>query len=510
MTATITPAGVLTVWGLEPLSPWSSTRAPPGPRATHWSTCCTPAAVAAGQAGIGCGPHPRGALVLRLATSTGWTSQLDAGPVLRGGPTRPRPRTPPAGRCGPRCSPPPPPPLPRPCWPWPAIPTQQSAPRPWPNWPTGPTTPSPWPTLSCPLSASSGWPAATWCGSASASARNPGTGPDTLAHLTGDPDPHVLAALARIIDLPAALLIQLARTPDPNVQAELRRNPSAKFLYSPQSPPPAHSPHRPDQPDPPPHPPGPPPKSPRPTGPAPPTWSAVGGPPSPAPALEATPIPTAAAADPTHPRLPRRAVGVLVAAAAVVLLTLGGYTAVTTLGTEPAQTASVSATVPWNGMSLPTGPDGPADPAGPVAAGFAHTELGAAMAAAHLSVRIDPYAGPASFEPTITTQTFGGDPAALLGATQDRYDTAAARAGVTYWLGRSPPPPARSSAGTSTGWAPDAPTTVHLLVTGPDGTDTDYGIGVVWVDGDYRLLDPTRDDTFTTTPAADPETYRRF
>ena len=67
-------------------------------------------------------------------------------------------------------------------------------------------------------------------------AANPGTGPDTLARLTADPDPHVLAALARIIDLPAALLIQLARTPDPNVQAELRRNPSAEFLYSPVPP----------------------------------------------------------------------------------------------------------------------------------------------------------------------------------------------------------------------------------------------------------------------------------
>ena len=60
------------------------------------------------------------------------------------------------------------------------------------------------------------------------------------------------------------------------------------------------------------------------------------------------------------------------------------------------------------------------------------------------------------------------------------------------------------------GWTPDAPTTVHLLVTGPDGTDTDYAIGVVWVDGDYQLLDPTRDDTFTTSPAADAGTYRRF
>jgi hypothetical protein len=336
-------------------------------------------------------------------------------------------------------------------------------------------------------------------------AANPGTGPDTLAHLTADPDPHVLAALARIIDLPAALLIQLARTPDPNVQAELRRNPSAKFLYSPVTPtgPLPTAPTDLTTTTPADHP-----QSPAPTGGAP-DLVTVGGPTTPAPAREATPIPTAAAADPTHPRFPRRAVGVLVAAAAVVLLTFGGWVVVSTLGPDPAPAASVTSTVPWNGMSLPTGPDGPDDPGGPVAAGFAHTELGAAMAAAHLSVRIDPYAGPASFEPTITTQTFGGDPAALLEATQDRYDTAAARAGITD--GGPIPTSTGQILGWSTdGWAPDYPTTVHLLVTSPDGTDTDYGIGVVWVDGDYQLLDPTRDDTFTTSPAADADTYRRF
>ena len=235
--------------------------------------------------------------------------------------------------------------------------------------------------------------------------------------------------------------------------------------------------------------------------------SAVAPPPPPVGA--GTPIPTAAAADPTHPRFPRRAVGVLVAAAAVVALAVGGWAVVSTLAPDPAPAASVTSTVPWNGMSLPIGPDGPTDPGGAVAAGFENTELGAALAAAHLSVRIDPYAGPTSFEPTITTQTFGGDPAALLGATRDRYDTAAARAGITD--GGPIPTSTGQILGWSTdGWAPDAPTTVHLLVTSPDGTDTDYAIGVVWVDGDYQLIDPTRDDTFTTSPAADAATYRRF
>ena len=60
------------------------------------------------------------------------------------------------------------------------------------------------------------------------------------------------------------------------------------------------------------------------------------------------------------------------------------------------------------------------------------------------------------------------------------------------------------------GWTPDAPTTVHLRVAGPAGAATDYGIAVVWVDGDYALVDPTRDDTFTTRPADDPTSYRSF
>ena len=54
----------------------------------------------------------------------------------------------------------------------------------------------------------------------------------------------------------------------------------------------------------------------------------------------ATPIPTAAAADPTHPRFPRRAVGVLVAAAAVVALAVGGWAVMSTLGPDPAPAAS--------------------------------------------------------------------------------------------------------------------------------------------------------------------------
>ena len=362
-------------------------------------------------------------------------------------------------------------------------------------------------------------------------AANPGTGHTALVRLVADDDPQVLVTLAGRFDLPVDLLVQLATTGDPHVQAELARNPSAAFLTADQPVPsgqgdgiaddgrttPIHGV----------------------TGQ--PTWTtwpltpglpqdhpdlvatletaiaardahAQKGPATVAVALDQqtttpTQVPqdtTAAAAAPARTRLPRRALGLLGAAAAVVLLAVGGYAAVSTLDTDPAPTASAASTAAWNGMSLPAGPDGPTDPAGDVAAGFAHSELGAAMAAAHLSVRIDPFAGPASFEPTITNQTDGGDPGALLAATNDRYATLGGDGG-----------PIPTTTGQITGWridgwTPDAPTTVHLRVASPAGTATDYGIAVVWVDGDYVLVDPTSADTFTTRPADDPTTYRSF
>ncbi len=331
---------------------------------------------------------------------------------------------------------------------------------------------------------------------------NPGTDPGTLAGMVNDPDPLVRLALAARFDLAPDLTVQLTADPDPRVRTELARNPAASFLAAHPAEEPRAAATAPVTMAPP-----------APTGDPTPTRTDPDLPVSPAPADRPAAVdvldPAAAAQAPTgdRDRSPHRALRVAGATLGVVVLAGGGYAAVSTL-TTPAPTASTTAdestTVPWNGMSLPTGPDGPSDPAGAVAEGFAHTELGAAMAAAHLSVRIDPYAGPASFEPTITTQTHGGDPRALLAATHDRY---------TALDGDGGPIPTTTGQITGwriDGWTPDTPTTVHLRVAGPAGAATDYGIAVVWVDGDYALVDPTRDDTFTTRPAEHPTSYRSF
>ena len=66
-------------------------------------------------------------------------------------------------------------------------------------------------------------------------AANPGTGHTALVRLVADDDPQVLATLAGRFDLPVDLLVQLATTGDPHVQAELARNPSAAFLTADQT-----------------------------------------------------------------------------------------------------------------------------------------------------------------------------------------------------------------------------------------------------------------------------------
>ena len=331
-------------------------------------------------------------------------------------------------------------------------------------------------------------------------AANPCTDPAALADLVADPDPTVRMALAARFDLDPAVTVQLAADPDQRVRAELSRNPAATFLAAAPSSVAAASSEA--------------------VSPARPV------PPLPDGEAAASPdVPEAAGggddlwdddgppAEAARPRIPRRALVAGGAALAIAALITGGYaTANSFLAPAPSPAATdapAPAAARWNGMTLPAGPDGPDDPAGPVAAGFAHTELGAAMAAAHLSVRIDPYAGPASFGPTITRQTIGGDAAALLAATSARYEEVAARSEVADG-GPIPTATGQIVGWRTDGWAPDTQTTVHLLVIGDGGEGTDYAIAVAWADGDYALIDPTRPGTFTTGAAGDPTSYRSF
>ena len=185
--------------------------------------------------------------------------------------------------------------------------------------------------------------------------------------------------------------------------------------------------------------------------------------------------------------------------------------------TTPAQTPAADvpavdvSTVAWQGTLLPvSATSGPYEFSATRSAGFAQSELGAALAAVHLSARIDAYSGPAVFTATIGDQV-AGDTATLLQATTAAYTALAAEVGVT----NGDPVPAPT--GQVTGWHiagfdPAALTEVQLLVDSPDGASSVFPVGVQWVDGDWKLVPPiTPAGVEFTVTAPDPAiTYTPF
>ena len=93
------------------------------------------------------------------------------------------------------------------------------------------------------------------------------------------------------------------------------------------------------------------------------------------------------------------------------------------------------ASVRWSGfygVELPVSAQaGPYDTSGGMAAGFAHTPLGALLAAVNIGVRANAQWGPRIFTAVIRGQVTGPDAAALLAGCQAAYDQAAQSAGVT-------------------------------------------------------------------------------
>jgi len=93
------------------------------------------------------------------------------------------------------------------------------------------------------------------------------------------------------------------------------------------------------------------------------------------------------------------------------------------------------ASVRWSGfygVELPVSAQaGPFGTSGGVAAGFAHTPLGALLAAVNIGVRANAQWGPRIFTAVIRGQVTGPDAAALLAGCQAVYDQAAQSDGVT-------------------------------------------------------------------------------
>lgn len=144
--------------------------------------------------------------------------------------------------------------------------------------------------------------------------------------------------------------------------------------------------------------------------------------------------------------------------------------------------------VEWHGMSLPVSTSaGPAERSETSARGFARTPLGAAIAAAHLSVRVDPSNGPTVFEPVLADQVVGAKDrlADAVRAQADSETNAGAPGSLLGWrLG---------------GDSAAATVTVHLGVEQANGTRADYAIPLAWADGDWRINAPSSGPFFPIT-----------
>lgn len=187
--------------------------------------------------------------------------------------------------------------------------------------------------------------------------------------------------------------------------------------------------------------------------------------------------------------------------AAVLAITLFGLLVVglawrlsATAPPEAAPTDGYDVTaVSWQGLALPISPTaGPATFTDTRSKGFAQSELGAALAAVHLSSHIDPYTGPAAFEPTIDEQVIG-DTAALKKLVNATYADQAKKHQVT---GGAPilAPTGQMKAWRIDGYNPTGVNNVEIYVGTPTGSDVVYMIGVQWVDGDWKLKPTITED----------------
>ena len=158
------------------------------------------------------------------------------------------------------------------------------------------------------------------------------------------------------------------------------------------------------------------------------------------------------------------------------------------------------ASVRWSnfyGVKLPVSAQaGPYDTSGGIAAGFAHTPLGALLAAVNIGVRANAQWGPRIFTTVIRGQVTGPDAAALLAGCQAAYDQAAQAGGVTggqplgtvdvteqafRWITYTP-----------------AAAILDLAVAGPgDGGATvraSVQMEVIWDGGDWKVVAPPGGD----------------
>jgi hypothetical protein len=158
------------------------------------------------------------------------------------------------------------------------------------------------------------------------------------------------------------------------------------------------------------------------------------------------------------------------------------------------------ASVRWSGfygVELPVSAQaGPSGASGGVAAGFAHTPLGALLAAVNIGVRANAQWGPRIFGAVIRGQVTGPDAAALLASCQAAYDQAAQSGGVTG----GQPLGTVNVAEQAFRWITYTPAAaiLDLAVAGPGAggatVRASVQMEVVWAGGDWKVVAPPGGD----------------
>jgi len=149
------------------------------------------------------------------------------------------------------------------------------------------------------------------------------------------------------------------------------------------------------------------------------------------------------------------------------------------------------------GVELPVSAQaGPYDTSRGVAAGFAHTPLGALLAAVNIGVRANAQWGPRIFTPVIRGQVTGPDAAALLAGCQAAYDQAAQSGNVAG----SQPLGTVDVTEQAFRWITYTPAAaiLDLVSAGPGGNGAtvraSVQMEVVWAGGDWKVVAPPGGD----------------
>lgn len=147
---------------------------------------------------------------------------------------------------------------------------------------------------------------------------------------------------------------------------------------------------------------------------------------------------------------------------------------------------------------------GPRITTGGEAAGYSHSEQGAALAAVQVLMRTSASAGPSVYEPVLATQMTGANLPAMKLALEDEYQ----RLG-TSTTQSAPHGNAQVLGYLLVAYDPAVGNgTVDVVVTSPDlaGQDISFRVSLVWAQDDWRVLAPPsgRWGTVATTLGAPP------